>query len=205
MAEPETEVKQKPRVLIYLLQQDVRLSDNPIFHAASLQSSIAESSAELSDTPSREDSLVSTQDEPYFTHFLPVYIFPANQIEVSGFLADSTQRNPYPEARSRIAGLWRTGVHRAKFMAEGVWDLKEKLESLGCGSGLELRVGRIEEVVEHMLDEIIDGDQMDVAGVWMTSQEGTEEKCSRQRIKNITAQRDIDFKLWEDVKYYIDE
>ncbi|KAF2636545.1 cryptochrome [Massarina eburnea CBS 473.64] len=209
MTEPEMEAEIKPRVLIYILQHDVRLSDNPVFHAASCCSN-KEYEPDTSDTRHREDSFLTKQNAPFFTHFLPVYVFPANQIEVSGFLADPADRSPYPEARSRVAGLWRTGPHRAKFVAEGVWDLKQNLEDLNCGSGLQIRVGRIEEVVEDMLDWFEGGggsndSRADVAGIWMTSEEGTEEVNSRQRVRNIARQRDVDFKVWEDEKYYIDD
>ena len=153
---------------------------------------------------------MSKQNVPYCTHFLPVYVYPADQIEVSGFIADSSERSPYPEARSRVAGLLRTGPHRAKFITEGVWDLKQKLESLGCGSGLEIRVGRVEDVVENILDwfegdEDSGGSRADVAGVWMTAEEGTEEKSSKDKVKHMAEERDVDFKAWEDVKYYVDE
>src|SRR5262245_55124322 len=72
-------VEARPRVLIYILRHDVRLSDNPIFHAASERSSKDASNAPLqhTDTRPREDSLVSQADIPSFTHLLPVYIFPA--------------------------------------------------------------------------------------------------------------------------------
>ncbi|KAF1963030.1 cryptochrome [Byssothecium circinans] len=212
MAEPEWEPEEnpKPQVLIYILQHDVRLSDNPIFYAASPQSAPKETNTEQYDTQLREDSFVSTQHAPYFTHFLPVYVYPANQIEVSGFIADPSKRSPYPEARSRVARLWRTGVHRAKFITEGVWDLKQRLENLGCGSGLVIRVGTIEDVVEGILDWFENdggsgGSRADIAGVWMTSEEGTEERNSRNRVKRMAEQRDIHFKVWDDVKYYIDD
>lgn len=204
----------RPRVLIYILRRDVRLSDNPVFHQASLQCSEQEGRAKSPQstiTRHREDSVFSQQqDVPAFTHLLPVYVFPANQVEVSGFIPNTTDRSPYPQARSRIAGVWRTGAHRAKFMAEGFWDLKERLEGLGCGSGLHARVGLIGEVVKEMLDWYAresedDGDKVDVAGVWMTAEEGTEEKDDEADVKRITGERGVDFKVWEDEKYYIDE
>lgn len=205
----------KPRILIYILRRDVRLSDNPIFHCASLSSAKTRvDSPDPSATPNTRDSedfLTSDTDTPKFTHLLPVYIFPANQVEVSGFLPSPTPPSPYLEARSRIAGIWRTGPHRAKFTAEGVWGLKQRLDGLGCGSGLEVRVGMIGEVVEHMLDWYSQGKdeagdkRADVAGIWMTNEEGTEEKHDEMEVKKIAEQSGVAFKVWDDVKYYIDE
>jgi deoxyribodipyrimidine photo-lyase len=197
-------------VLIYLLRHDVRLSDNPIFHAASLCATRKRNSPHSSnDIPAREDSPIPREDVPAFTHLLPVYIFPAHQVEVSGFVPAGSKRCPYPEARSKVAGVWRTGSHRAKFMAQGVWDLKEQLVNLDCDSGLKVRAGMVGDVVEHMLDwyedDGGDGKKADIAGVWMVSEEGTEEKYDEDQVKRLAEERGVDFKVWDDEKYYIDE
>ncbi|KAI0588938.1 PhrB Deoxyribodipyrimidine photolyase [Pyrenophora tritici-repentis] len=142
-----------PRILLYVLRRDVRLSDNPIFHTAALQTARQTSwrNSANSDRRHRDDSLTSEHGGASFTHLLPVYVWSANQIEVSGFLPASTP-SPYPEARSAVAKVWRTGPHRVQFIADGVWDLKNKLADLDCGSGLEQRVGKITEVVSDILD-----------------------------------------------------
>lgn len=206
MARPTS---QKPQVLIYVLRRDVRLSDNPIFHRASFFASAADTRSGLPKSRDREDSLISGNNSTHFTHLLPVYVFPANQVEVSGFISDKSERCPHPEARSQVAGVWRTGPHRAKFMAEGAWNLKENLERLGCGSGLEIRVGKIPDVVEQMLDWYADGNdggsRAEVAGIWMTAEVGTEEHEDDRRVKDIAERRGVDFKVWKDEKYYIDE
>jgi deoxyribodipyrimidine photo-lyase len=201
-----------PRVLLYIMRRDVRLSDNPIFHAASasfLKTNSCTKPEHGSDTHIRNDSFLQNQDFPSFTHFLPVYIFPSDQVEVSGFLADSTTESPYPKAQSRVAGFWRTGHHRAKFMAEGVWDLKEKLQNLGCGSDLQIRVGKPGDVVEHILqwytdEKKADRSNVDVAGIWMTVDEGIEEKEDEANVRRIATERDLPLKVWADEKYYID-
>jgi deoxyribodipyrimidine photo-lyase len=204
----------KPRILIYILRRDLRLSDNPVFHRASLsptRCTIKSEPSLVTDAREREDSLTSDTDNLNFTHLLPVYVFPANQVEISGFLPSPALRSPYLEARSRVAGLWRTGPHRAKFIAEGVWDLKEQLEGLGCASGLEVRVGMIGEVVKHMLDWYLEGkheergSKADIAGIWMTNEDGTEEKQAEAEVKTIATEHGVTFKVWDDVKYYIDE
>jgi deoxyribodipyrimidine photo-lyase len=145
-----------------------------------------------------------------FTHFLPVYVFPPRQIEVSGFLSSPSEKSPYPEARSRIAKVWRTGPHRAKFIGQGVWDLKQQLEGLECDSGLEIRVGIVAEVVSQILDSYsqLDGEENSrpkITGVWMTDDDGTEEKDEAKAVEKVAARNDIPFKLWADEKYFIDE
>src|ERR1700760_2958865 len=114
------------KILIYLIRRDIRLSDNPIFHEA---------------------SQLSSKPECQFTHLLPLYVFSASQIETSGFHnpANGADSWPFPEARSRVGKFWRCGPHRAKFLAEGVWDLKESLE--GIGSGLCIRAGQPDEII----------------------------------------------------------
>ena len=202
-----------PRVLIYILRHDVRLSDNPIFHAASLEFLKTKQSTKATphtDTHLRDDSSVSGQDPLSFTHLLPVYIFPANQVEVSGFIPDSTKECPYPPAQSHVAGLWRTGPHRAKFMADGVWDLKDRLESLGSGSSLHIRVGKTGEVVEDILqwyanEKDAGRSKVDIAGIWMTAEEGSEEKSDETDVQRVASDRGVNLRVWNDEKYYIDE
>ncbi len=169
-------------VLIYLLRRDLRLEDNPVFH-----------------------ELAKQKVGPY-THLLPLYVFPAQQMEVSGFIPkDSSAKNPYPAARSAVGGFWRCGPHRAKFLAESVWDLKETLEEVG--SGLEIRVGMVGEVIRNMLDGFAKGkgSRMTVGAVWMTEEEGMEEKREERDVKNACEQAGAEFKLFTDEKYFIDE
>ena len=134
------------KVLIYLMRRDLRVSDNPILHS------------------------LGTQTDHGFTHLLPLYVFAAQQLEVSGFV-DPGAKSPYPEARSQVGGFWRCGPHRAKFLSESVWDLKASLEKLG--SGLCIRVGMVGEVVKKILEA--EQSEMKVGAVWMTGEEGAEE------------------------------
>ena len=170
-----------PRVLIYLLRRDLRLADNPILH---------------------EISRACQQSPRPYTHILPVYCFPAQQIEVSGFLSSGSERSPYPEARSQVGGFWRCGPHRARFVAESVWDLKKSLESIDCG--LVIRVGMLGQVVKDMLDAFRRTDS-EVFGVWMTAEEGVEEKREERDVRTAVEADGKEFKLWVDEKYYIDE
>lgn len=172
-----------PRILIYLLRRDLRIKDNPIL---------------------QEISKAYHQSHQAYTHLLPIYVFPAQQLEVSGFLSSDSEQSPFPEARSPSGGFWRCGHHRAKFVAESVWDLKKSLE--GVGSGLEIRVGLVGQVVKEMLDAYKEDDTAgEIVSVWMTSEEGVEEEREERDVRRSVASAGKDFKIWVDEKYYIDE
>lgn len=200
------------RVILYILRRDVRLSDNPAFHCAAQQLKRTKNprSSSNGSTRSRDDSLTSEHGGAPFTHLLPVFVFPAHQIESSGFLASPNDKSPYPEARSEVAKVWRTGPHRAKFIGEGAWDLKRQLEGLGCGSGLEMRVGTVNDVVKHILESYAgiaenDGNKPKITGIWMTHDDGTEERDEEKAVGKTAAEHDIPFRVWEDEKFYVDE
>lgn len=173
-----------PRVLIYLIRRDLRLSDNPVFHE------VARSFAEQSK----------------FTHLLPIYVFPAQQVEVSGFLkpADPVKQpqSPYPEARSQVAGFWRCGPHRAKFLAESVWDLKETLER--AGSGLAIRAGLLADIVEDVFTYYASRDA-EIDGVWMTREVAWEEAQEELQVQRVVEDHGKEFRLFADEKYFVDE
>ncbi|GAB7346693.1 hypothetical protein MBLNU459_g1812t1 [Dothideomycetes sp. NU459] len=173
----------KARVLVYVLRRDLRLADNPVFH---------------------EVSRLFQQSQHPYTHLLPIYTFPANQVEVSGFLSSSSQKSPYAEARSPVGGFWRCGKLRAKFLAESVWDLKGDLERVG--SGLHIRVGTVHDVVRNTLQSYNDKkEEFEISGVWMTGEEGVEEKREERDVKKLCKEFGADFKLWVDEKYFIDD
>ncbi|KAI4194526.1 MAG: hypothetical protein LQ346_003666 [Caloplaca aetnensis] len=170
-----------PRVLIYLLRRDLRIADNPILH---------------------EIAKITQHSQYPFTHLLPVYIFAAQQVEVSGFLSPDFENSPFPQARSNAGGFWRCGPHRAKFLAESVWDVKKGLGNIG--SGLEIRVGMVGQVVGEMLDAFQQA-HTEVAGVWMTQEEGVEEKREERDVRHAAEGAQTEFKLWVDEKYYVDD
>ncbi|KAK0390783.1 hypothetical protein NLU13_0286 [Sarocladium strictum] len=165
------------KVLVYLIRRDLRVADNPVLHH------------------------LTTNSDHGYTHLLPVYVFDPLQIEVSGFLKHG-QASPYPEARSAVGGYWRTGPHRAKFIAQSVWDLKQSLEQLN--SGLMLRVGSPVEVVKHIIDALKDGSQF-VGGVYMTEENSSEEVDEQSSIQEVCKEQAVEFKLWQDEKYFIDD
>jgi deoxyribodipyrimidine photo-lyase len=170
-------------VLIYVLRRDLRLADNPVFH---------------------EMYQLSQQSKKPFTHILPLYVFAAQQIEVSGFLKGPDCRSPYPEARSELGRFWRCGPHRAKFLAESVWELKSELKRLG--SDLDIRVGTLGKVVEDLLFQLKQqNDKISVSAVWMTEEDGVEEKREERDVRRVAEKAGVDFRVWIDEKYFIDE
>jgi deoxyribodipyrimidine photo-lyase len=164
-------------ILVYLVRRDMRIADNPILH-----------------------HLASSPDHG-FTHLLPVYVFPAHQIEVSGFIQDGG-KSPYPEARSDVGKIWRCGPHRARFLASSVWDFKKSLE--GLGSGLTIRVGHHDDVLKSILEGLKDKNH-NVGAVWMTSDEGVEEKRDEKAASSVCSDAGVAFRCWMDEKYFIDE
>lgn len=167
----------KGKILVYLVRRDLRVADNPILHH------------------------LTTNSDHGYTHLLPIYVFDPLQIEISGFLKHG-EKSPYSEARSAVGGYWRTGPHRAKFVAQSVWDLKQSLEQLN--SGLMLRFGRPVEVVKQII-EALQGQAQQVAGVYMTEEKSSEEVDEQEAVKQVCDEQTVDFKLWQDEKYFIDE
>ncbi|KAL0260460.1 hypothetical protein SLS55_004149 [Diplodia seriata] len=181
-----------PRILIYLLRRDLRLADNPVFH-------------HLAQLPG--------STSPQFTHVLPLLVLPANQVEVSGFLKPDT-KSPYPEARSQIAGFWRCGPHRAKFLAESIWELKDSLGKIG--SDLVIRVGMVGDVLHDLLSKYGNSEAVSrensgtggsgrISAIWMTAEEGVEEKREERDARKAAQAHGVDFKLWTDEKFFIDD
>ncbi|KAF5374629.1 hypothetical protein D9615_008919 [Tricholomella constricta] len=159
--------------LVYLLRCDLRLSDNPVFHAL--------------------------QNHPRYTHVLPLDIFPPSQIEVSGLVQPGVDaKSPFPEARSRIGKFWRCGPHRAKFLAEGLWDLKSELEALG--SGLMMRVGHVDQVGRGLLQGGDEDFGKKVAGVWMTMDWASGELEQMRDVRAIVdkaGKGNVEWKVWD--------
>ena len=171
--------KTEKSVVIYFLRRDLRLEDNPVFHA------------------------LATNPEHKFDHLLPVYVFPAHQVEVSGFIpSDSQDKSPYPEAKSEIGRFWRTGPHRAKFLCESVWALKESLQNVG--SNLDIRAGLLPETLQSLTREFQDK-HITVKAVWMTHMLGNDEAKEEKECEQICEALEIGFKIWKDEKYLIDE
>lgn len=144
---------------------------------------------------------LATSSDHGFTHLLPLYLFPAHQIEVSGFLNDG-ESSPYPPARSRVGAFWRCGPHRAKFIAQSVWDLKSGLEDVG--SGLVFRFGDAAQTLRALLRKL-DGGSVKLAAVWMTEELSSEEVDEQEAVAAWCSANGVEFKLWLDEKYFVDE
>ncbi|KAK3996488.1 DASH family cryptochrome [Cladorrhinum sp. PSN332] len=164
-------------VAIGIFRRDLRVADNPLLHYA------------------------VTQADPKPDFFLPLYVFQANQYEVSGFIQDGSP-SPYKPARSQVGGFNRCGRYRAEFVGHAVSDLKQSLESLG--SGLLLRAGLIPEVIQSLAKGLARSGY-NVKSVWMTSHEGSEEKGDEDGVKLLCNDMNAQFKLFVDEKYFIDD
>lgn len=169
-----------PRVLIYLLRRDLRLQDNKIL---------------------AQITQATKQSNPPFTHLLPLYIFHPGQIEVSGFLKEGAS-SPFPEARSRVARFWRCGPHRAQWLAESLWDVKQSLTKLH--SGLELRVGRSADVVKNLI-EGLKSQNNEVVGLWMHRDWLTEERREEREVREVVTGLKIKFESFDPDAYFIAE
>ncbi|QRV79569.1 deoxyribodipyrimidine photo-lyase [Ceratobasidium sp. AG-Ba] len=138
------------RIAIALLRNDLRVWDNPVLYAA--------------------------RDSPGTTHLLPLFVFDERQIELSGVKGFSS---PGPEARTRICGFWRTGRHRACFLAQSVFDVKRRLQSLG--SDLNVYFGRAENIVPSLVRHLESkGDT--VQGVWLQREVASEERAVERNL-----------------------
>ncbi|KAI8956607.1 cryptochrome [Daldinia sp. FL1419] len=164
-------------ILIYLVRHDLRVSDNPILH-------------HLASTPGHG-----------FTHLLPLFVLLPHQLEVSGFLKEGG-KSPFPEAKSEIGRYWRCGPHRAAFIAQSIWNLKDNLGRLG--SDLIIRIGTYDDTLKKLIDGLrLKG--FNVSGVWTIGEEGHEEKRDEKLISETCLSLDIEFRTWVDEKYFIDD
>ncbi|KAJ6259997.1 Cryptochrome-1 [Drechslerella dactyloides] len=197
------------RANLEIVRRELRLTDNPILHHI---------------------SELHSKDQAPFSHLLPVYVFPARQVEVGGFLDPATAtchsaktdepssrctdrlpefpttiESPYPPARSVVAGFPRCGPHRARFWTESVWEFKNGLESIG--SGLAIRVGRIDDILENMLHEFKreSAVKREVVGVWITAEDGVAEKTDERNVFRVAGLKKIPVRVWKDEKYLIDD
>lgn len=165
-------------ILVYLMRRDLRTSDNPILYRLSAT-------------------------EHGFTHLLPVYILPPDQIEVSGLVKDG-KMSPYPPARYELSKRWKCGHLRAKFIAESLWDLKGNLENLG--SGLIIRVGTFDGVLDGIIQHYAANQHgPQVTAVWMTEDFSPGQQEEELAVSATCGIRGIEFVRHFDVKYFIHE
>lgn len=92
-----------------------------------------------------------------------------------------------------------------------MWDLKSSLEE--AGSGLCVRVGMMRDVVSSLVegfqgrtdDDRKPRERLHVGAVWMTSEEAVEEKEEEKQVLEVCERLGVEFKLWRDEKYFVDE
>lgn len=107
-------------------------------------------------------------------------------------LADGAPTNVLTEA-SRIFTRLVQGVFRARFLAESVYDLKNRLQSVG--SDLVVRFGQLEDVLENNIKALQDaGDR--VYGVWATKEICDEEVQQERRIEKMTGAYNVPLRLF---------
>ncbi|KAI0522278.1 cryptochrome [Xylaria bambusicola] len=164
-------------VVIYLVRHDMRVKDNPIL-----------------------DRLASSKDHG-FTHLLPLHVIPPYQMEVSGFLKNGT-KSPYPEARSEVGRFWRCGPHRARFIAQSLWNLKDNYIKLG--NDLNIRIGKSHELLKDLINGLKE-QQIRVSAVWMIAEEGYEEEQEEKNLKEACSALGIQLEMCVDEKYFIDD
>lgn len=69
-----------------------------------------------------------------------------------------------------------------------------------------MRVGKVPDVVSDILTWYAKNEnEGEICGVWITGEDATEEKRDEASVRKLTEQHGVDFKVWDDEKYYIDE
>lgn len=80
--------------------------------------------------------------------------------------------------------------------------MKKSLAAIG--SGVEIRVGLVGQVVKDILNAF-KKENMEVFGVWMTEEEGVEERREERDVREATKEAGTRLRLFADEKYFIDE
>lgn len=80
--------------------------------------------------------------------------------------------------------------------------MKKNLENIS--SGMLVRIGNFDDVLKHLVKSLHD-DHQSVDSVWMTEDVSKEEIDDQKAVETVCSEKGINFKLWRDDKYYIDE
>ncbi|GAA5970557.1 hypothetical protein JCM3765_000806 [Sporobolomyces pararoseus] len=125
------------------------------------------------------------------THVLPIYVFDERFLELSGFPG---YKREGPPAKTRVCGFWRTSSFRAKFISEGVYDLKRNLRS--HGSDLLVRWGKLENVVEGIVKQLKEnGDE--VKNVYFQKEFYSEEVAIENKLRKIMEAEKVHLKFFD--------
>ncbi|BGO99095.1 hypothetical protein NBRC10513v2_000199 [Rhodotorula toruloides] len=157
------------KVVLTLHRNDLRMHDNELLHAA-------------------HDSSHSD-----VTHVLPLYVFDERFVELSGFPGYEREG---PEARTRLCGFWRTGAFRARFLVEGVYDMRTSLRQRG--SDLLLRFGKMEKVTTDVVKALIaNGDE--VREVILQKEFYTEELAIERKLRKALREVGVELRTFDQV------
>lgn len=148
------------RTLLLYHKHDLRLHDHPI--------------------------LEQLKNKEKYSHFVPVYIFPPHQMELSGLLKQSVTKNSEKSGDVKgMFGTWRTGNFRVQNLCESIWDLRRGYEKLGVE--LLIKAGRSEKVLPALVQSLKEGSSNEIE-LWFqdeyTSEEIDEFKAIRAALKD---------------------
>lgn len=80
--------------------------------------------------------------------------------------------------------------------------MKQSLESLD--SGLLIRVGSFQDVLDSTIKSLTKSG-VHVSAVWMTEEHSFEEIEEQETVSSVCSDHGVDFRLWPDEKYFVDE
>ncbi|GAA5955729.1 hypothetical protein JCM10213_006518 [Rhodosporidiobolus nylandii] len=157
------------KVVLTLHRNDLRIHDNGLLH--------------YPHQPDHEDT----------THVLPLYVFDERFIELGGL--PGYERDG-PEARTRLCGFWRTSAFRARFMTEGVYDLRDRLRQRG--SDLLVRFGKMEVVATQVVKELMEnGDE--IKEVCLQKEYYAEELTIERKLRKRLAEIGVHLEMFDQV------
>lgn len=67
-----------------------------------------------------------------------------------------------------------------------------------------VRIGKFDDVLNHLIKSLHDNNQS-IDTVWMTEEPSKEEVDDQNAAASVCSEKGINFKLWQDEKYLIDE
>ncbi|KAI5475064.1 Cryptochrome DASH [Pseudohyphozyma bogoriensis] len=140
-----------PSTIVTLLTKDLRVHDNALLRTAHFDKEV--------------------------DHVLPLYVFDERSIELSG-LPDYSKDTP--PAKTRLCKFWRTGVFRARFLSEAVYDLRDRLRSKK--SDLLIRFGKPEVVAANVVKALQENGH-NVKAVFMQKDFYSEEIAVERRLE----------------------